>query len=414
MCDTAGSIQHPLPVHLLLVLAQGRRALCEEGMMKTAAVYRTLQGNSTCPLRFKSLRRQIACGEKRKAPCCLSYGDSSHHEALMTPSLLLPGLPSGALSNSSLDLSPAQGSEPQQNCADKGMNCRNVHRALLKKPTTWGSGGEGDKGEDELLKSDVVFHSYLLRLMEEQPLLCRKDRHIVHRCLQLSLRLATKLRPLPLGHTLVDFCAQAMRGIRVQKSREQIEAELGRCQEGGAGSQPIATDVGRVVNMLGRKGKGQGDAEHGTSSEGGMGNGGKSFQVMERTRPMWRQYLGVVESAVDVWARDMEAYCLDPLWLLPKLKAHKHWSLALNMCVAVVRRWEQGAYAPTGKGSEAGGRVQPVPSSSTYIACVFDTLWEACEQAFVSRDMPLLSAALAATWSADLAVKRVARVAQGP
>lgn len=40
---------------------------------------------------------------------------------------------------------------------------------------------------------------------------------------------------------------------------------------------------------------------------------------------VWRRYSEVVREVVSVWCRDVDAFDLDPLWLLPKLRTHKSW-----------------------------------------------------------------------------------------
>lgn len=40
---------------------------------------------------------------------------------------------------------------------------------------------------------------------------------------------------------------------------------------------------------------------------------------------VWRRYSDVVHEVVSLWCQDVNAFDLDPLWLLPKLRAHKSW-----------------------------------------------------------------------------------------
>ncbi|CAM9878353.1 unnamed protein product [Choristocarpus tenellus] len=152
------------------------------------------------------------------------------------------------------------------------------------------------------MRNDAAFHSYLWRLMKEQPLICRRDRHVVHRCLQLSLRLATRLKYLSVEHSHVLLCAQAMRGVC-----EEVVSEEG----GGWGQcRSCGGEAGAMVMDLGGQGQGGLNRRH--------------FSGL-RQLSMWERYLCVVDGVVAAWAVDMEAYCLDPLWLLPKLRTHRHW-----------------------------------------------------------------------------------------
>ncbi len=57
----------------------------------------------------------------------------------------------------------------------------------------------------------------------------------------------------------------------------------------------------------------------GAGGGGGGGGGGGDDDLV------WRRYAEVVHSVVSTWCRDVDAFDLDPLWLLPKLRAHKNW-----------------------------------------------------------------------------------------
>lgn len=64
-----------------------------------------------------------------------------------------------------------------------------------------------------------------------------------------------------------------------------------------------------------------------TSAEdiGGFGDGDGSGGDGGGDDSAWRRYSDVVQEVVSLWCRDVDAFDLDPLWLLPKLRTHKAW-----------------------------------------------------------------------------------------
>lgn len=142
---------------------------------------------------------------------------------------------------------------------------------------------------------------------------------MVQRCLQLSLRLSARLRSLPASHPLQSFCKEATRTIACRR----------RADPGTSGAVGPAVDkspTGKGGSLLspadgrGWRGSGGGAATPlrlvvGAEEKGGGSGDGSA----------WRRYSDVVEEVVSLWCRDPETFDLDPLWLLPKLRAHKNW-----------------------------------------------------------------------------------------
>jgi len=160
---------------------------------------------------------------------------------------------------------------------------------------------------------------------------CRK---VIQRCLQLSLRLSTKLRALPPEHSLQAFCRAATRNFKPSQRRDGRVVD----QEGRGSSEvrhhpeAFSTEVGSPYSSPGggrkwRRGGGDGggftptpiDLRPAVDAGGGGGGAGAGDDLV------WRRYAEVVQEVVSTWCRDVDAFDLDPLWLLPKLRAHKNW-----------------------------------------------------------------------------------------
>lgn len=72
------------------------------------------------------------------------------------------------------------------------------------------------------------------------------------------------------------------------------------------------TDLRVMTSVEDIGGVGDGDGGGGGDEGGGDGS-------------VWRRYSDVVQEVVSTWCRDVDAFDLDPLWLLPKLRTHKAW-----------------------------------------------------------------------------------------
>lgn len=146
---------------------------------------------------------------------------------------------------------------------------------------------------------------------------------MIQRCLQLSLRLSTKLRSLPFDHPLHSFCKAATRNF---KHRRRADDPATR-ETGGRHSEAAFSTDGRGQFHNGRRWR----------AGGGSGGGSGTRTPTEDLRlgveesgetgdgSAWRRYSDVVEEVVSQWCQDGDAFDLDPLWLLPKLRAHKNW-----------------------------------------------------------------------------------------
>ena len=170
-------------------------------------------------------------------------------------------------------------------------------------------------------------------------------RRVVQRCVQLSLRLSTKLRSLPPDHSLQGFCRAATRNFRSSSSSQRVAGQETGGGGGGNNSgndrhhyEAFSTEAGspfsspednRKWRRAGGSGSGGGngggfarvtrDLRLSVDVGGGIGGGGTGDDSA------WRRYAEVVQEVVSAWCRDADAFDLDPLWLLPKLRAHKNW-----------------------------------------------------------------------------------------
>lgn len=70
-------------------------------------------------------------------------------------------------------------------------------------------------------------------------------------------------------------------------------------------------DLRVSVEDIGAAGGGDDDGDGGTEGDGDV--------------LVWRRYSDVVHEVVSLWCRDVDAFDLDPLWLLPTLRTHKSW-----------------------------------------------------------------------------------------
>lgn len=143
-------------------------------------------------------------------------------------------------------------------------------------------------------------------------------RKMVQRCLQLSLRLSTKLRSLPPDQPLHAFCKAATRNNSCRRHTSPDadvdvngRAEAFPVERGGAVFSPgdnrgwRTTERGAVTPVC--------------RSVAGEWDGGKSDYVARR------RYTDIVQEVVSAWCRDPGSFALDPLWLLPKLRVHRNW-----------------------------------------------------------------------------------------
>lgn len=143
-------------------------------------------------------------------------------------------------------------------------------------------------------------------------------RKMIQRCLQLSLRLSSRLRALPSTHTLHHFCKAATRNFECRRrAGSETHARCGH-------TEAFATDRGRSFvspgNIRGRQGAAVGNAltPIRLNAEGEEGGGTDDGSA-------WMRYADIVEELVSLWCRDASALDLDPVWLLPKLRSHKNW-----------------------------------------------------------------------------------------
>ncbi|CAB1101944.1 unnamed protein product [Ectocarpus sp. CCAP 1310/34] len=279
--------------------------------------------------------------------------------------------------------------------------------------------GDGDGGT----RTDAAFHAYLWAVLRKHPGECRGDWKVIQRCLQLSLRLSTKLRSLPSDHPLHNFCKVATRNLkRRQRADDPATREAGvRHPEGG-----FSTD-GRGQFHNSRRWRAGGGSGGGSGMRTPTGDLRLGVEDSGETDDgsAWRRYSDVVEEVVSQWCKHGDAFGLDPLWLLPKLRAHKNWPVAFRICGAITCSWEEqeeeGHQMNTGvishcyataaaDGLEEGHDYGSLGSTLP----VFDTLADACFATFNDGDTETLAAALGATWAADGALRRVSLRARPP
>ncbi|CAM9702470.1 unnamed protein product, partial [Ectocarpus fasciculatus] len=282
------------------------------------------------------------------------------------------------------------------------------------------AGSDGDGGT----RSDAAFHAYLWAVLRKHPGECRGDWKVIQRCLQLSLRLSTKLRSLPSDHPLHSFCKAATRNFK--RRRRADDDDPATRENGGRHPEGAFSTDGRGQfhnNRRWRAGGGSGggsgtrtptaDLRLGVEDSGETGDGSA-----------WRRYSDVVEQVVSQWCQDGDAFSLDPLWLLPKLRAHKNWPVAFRICAAITCSWEeQEAVHQTSTGGisdyYAAAAAEGLEQGHDYSSLVstlpvLDTLADACFVTFDDGDTETLAAALGATWAADGALRRVSLRARPP
>ncbi|CAM9469136.1 unnamed protein product [Ectocarpus sp. 13 AM-2016] len=275
------------------------------------------------------------------------------------------------------------------------------------------AGGDGDGGT----RTDAAFHAYLWAVLRKHPGECRGDWKVIQRCLQLSLRLSTKLRSMPSDHPLHNFCKAATRNF---KRRRPATRETGVTHPGA-----FSTDVrGEFHNS--RRWRAGGGSGGGSGMRTPTGDLWLGVEDSDETDDgsAWRRYSDVVEEVVSQWCKHGDAFGLDPLWLLPKLRAHKNWPVALLICSAITCSWEEqggGHHMKTGVTSHyyATAAADGLEEGHDYGSLgstlpVFDTLADACFATFNDGDTETLAAALGATWAADGALRRVSLRARPP
>ncbi|CAM9352115.1 unnamed protein product [Scytosiphon promiscuus] len=308
-------------------------------------------------------------------------------------------------------------------CADAfpGIRPWNVHHALQQEqerpwtasqpatPVQQGGGGAGSgrhhsfvTGDDNGTRNDAAFHAYLWAMMQKHPRECRKDWKVVQRCIQLSLRLSSKLRSLPLDHPLQDFCMAVARNF----SGGQPTVDPATAGGDGRGVGNIEAFPFEARNHFSSPADGQRRQGAGSVSRIGGLAGMRDTRDMRDMRLggdesghsydylAWRRYGDVVKEVVSLWCQDADAFDLDPLWLLSKLRTHKSWHAALQVCGAVTCLWEESEEQ---RSSESGFGLT---------LAVFDTLADASFVSFNDGDTDTLASALGAMWAADGALRR--------
>lgn len=149
----------------------------------------------------------------------------------------------------------------------------------------------------------------------------------MQRCLQLSLRLSTKLRSLPLDHPVQGFCKAAARNFNGRRHSADLEtapidgrgvtnAEAFPYEGGSQFSSPF--DGQR------RRRPGSVDGMGGFAGVRDLRLGGEDSGGSDDV-PTWRRYADVVQQVVSLWCQDADSFDLDPFWLLSKLRTHKSW-----------------------------------------------------------------------------------------
>lgn len=195
-----------------------------------------------------------------------------------------------------------------------------VPRTYNKFPPIYGTYRSSDP---RVIPHDV----YMTCVSRSRPplpcLLLASCRKVIRRCLQLSLRLSTKLRSLPPDHALQGFCKAATRTYskyyRYTTGSEPSGSGSGNLEAFplDAGSQfSSPEDDRRWPSSGGRSGgsKRRKDLRLAVDDGGGTGDGS-----------VWQRYSSVVQEVVSLWCQDVNAFDLDPLWLLPKLRTHTNW-----------------------------------------------------------------------------------------
>lgn len=149
---------------------------------------------------------------------------------------------------------------------------------------------------------------------------------MVQRCLQLSLRIGTKLRALPGNHPLQAFCRAATRNVHCGNQHQHTR--LSRDAQGQHADEVVALPEARgrqfpssVVDGRGLHAGSLSDRRESKSlSRRGSGNAGEDDDFSA-----CRRYSEIVAEVVSLWCRDPDTFDLDPMWLLQKLKAHRNW-----------------------------------------------------------------------------------------
>lgn len=140
---------------------------------------------------------------------------------------------------------------------------------------------------------------------------------MVQRCLQLSLRIGSKLRSLPSSHPLHVFCLAATRnfgGDSCSTGRDNnVASPLMMDSRPGWNNRTFGNRLAQSWQSIHREEGGAGAWE---ARNGGIGDGSGSA---------CRRYSDIVEEVALMWCQDPNGVSLDPLWLLQKLRVHKNW-----------------------------------------------------------------------------------------
>eukprot|EP00903_Cladosiphon_okamuranus_P019892 g18284.t1 len=291
--------------------------------------------------------------------------------------------------------------------------------------------------DDSGTRNDAAFHAYLWAIMRKHPRECRRDWKVIQRCLQLSLRLSTKLRSLPPDHSLQAFCKAATRKFKPARHSADPAPSIDTRGRGSSGlgfgvrgrhPEAFSTDVGSPFsspnpNRNPRDGRWRRPAGGGV--DGFMPMRMRDLRVSvediggatdgdgdgDGDDAVWRRYSEVVHEVVSVWCRDVHEVDLDPLWLLPKLRTHKAWRVAFQVCAAISCSWEEEQQREEARIKVVDNQNDNQRSSGPGLASVlsvFDTLADACFASFDDGDAGTLSQALNAVWAADGTLRRVA------
>ncbi|CAM9852202.1 unnamed protein product [Phaeothamnion confervicola] len=164
-----------------------------------------------------------------------------------------------------------------------------------------GGGGNGAAREPSKLRKDAMFHAYLSTLLESHGEACRRDRHVVHRCLELSLQIAARLRAAMAGGAS-QAAATAFTGDRSAVTAV-IEADAVFCE--------------RALKFP-------------AIALAPTGGGGCSDPAA-----VARFYLAEVDATIALWVVDPAGINLDPLWLLSCVQSHGHWPALLPLAEAL-------------------------------------------------------------------------------
>lgn len=139
------------------------------------------------------------------------------------------------------------------------------------------------------------------------------NRKMVQRCLQLSLRIGTRLRSLPPQHPLHSHCLAATRNFGRETAHTNVHEESSNYVSGSpvVDSRPD-WHTNNIRNRL-------------PESFSALGGRYREPRSSTSDHTAWRRYSDVVEEIALLWCRDPDAVDLDPLWLLQKLRVHRQW-----------------------------------------------------------------------------------------